>query len=149
MESDIFVPTFDPGGVRELIVFYWGPHDDIVSIHINERRAALTVEVDGGIYLREVDGDIVGMEVHGFGRAFPRTPALSRVTIPAIAELEAFACRKLGETPDGGFEVRAAAKALPLTTQMLTFVIGHALATHEAELRAERAGVVHAYLAAS
>ena len=149
MEPDITEPTFDPASIRELIVFYWGADDDIVSIHINERRAAMTVEVDGGIHLREADGDVIGVEVHGFSRAFPRNPALSRVTIPAIAELEAFACRKLDEGDDAGFEVCAAADALPLTTQMLIFVVGHALATNDAELRAERAGVVHAYLAAS
>lgn len=32
---------------------------------------------------------------------------------------------------------------------MLIFVIAHALAAHEAELRAERAGVAHAFVAAS
>lgn len=136
MESDARMPTFDPRSIREIIFSYWDRHDDIASIHINERRAAFTIEGDHGIYLREADGEIVGMDVHDFRRAYPHCAALSRVALPAIAEIEAFAGRELGER----FEVRATAEQLPLTTQMLIFVIAYALSTHEAELRAEVAG---------
>ena len=145
MESDAPMPTFDPRSIREIIFRYWDRHDDIASIHINERRAAFTIEGDHGIHLREADGDIVGVDVHDFGRAYPRSAALSRVALPAIAEIEAFAGCNLDES----FEVRTPAEQLPRTTQMLIFVIAHALAAHEAELRAERAGVAHTFLAAS
>lgn len=131
METHVLTPTFDPQSIRVIAFSYWGRDDDIASIHINERRSAFTIEVDGGIYLREADGNVVGMEVHGFSRAFADSTVLSRVTIPAIAEIEAFAGSKLKER----FDIRAAADELPLTTQMLIFVIAHALATHEAELR--------------
>ena len=131
METGLLSPTFDAQSVREIVFSYWGKHDDIASIHINERRAAFTIEGDHGVQLREADCEIVGMDVHDFGRAYPRCAALSRVAIPAIAEIEAFAGREFDER----FEVRATAEQLPLTTQMLIFVIGYALATHEAELR--------------
>ena len=135
METHVLAPTFDPQSIRVIAFSYWGRDDDIASIHINERRSAFTIEVDGGIYLREADGNVVGMEVHGFSRAFADSTVLSRVAIPAIAEIEAFAGSKLEES----FDIRATAEELPLTTQMLIFVIAHALATHEAELRAEYA----------
>ena len=136
METGLISPTFDAQSVREIVFSYWGKHDDIASIHINERRAAFMIEGDHGIHLREADGEIVGMDVHDFGRAYPRCAALSRVAIPAIAEIEAFAGCELDER----FEVRATAEQLPRTTQMLIFVIGYALATQEAELRIEVVG---------
>ncbi|MYD65499.1 MAG: DUF2283 domain-containing protein [Chloroflexi bacterium] len=136
METSAPTPTFDPRSIREIIFFYWDRRDDIASIHINERRAAFTIEGDHGIHLREADGEIVGMDVHDFSRAYPHCPALSRVALPAIAEIEAFAGQKL----DQSVEVRATPEQLPLTTQMLIFVIAYALANHEAELRAEVAG---------
>ena len=145
MKTDVVTPTFDPHSVEAIVFSYWGRDDDVASLHINERHAAFTIEGDHGIHLREADGDIVGVEVHDFSRAYPRSPALSRVAIPAIAEIEAFAGCKLDES----FEVRATSEQLPKTTQMLIFVIAHALAAHEAELRAERAGVAHAFVAAS
>lgn len=137
MESDARMPTFDPRSIREIIFFYWDRHDDIASIHINERRAAFMIEGDHGIHLREADGEIVGMDVYDFGRAYPRCAALSRVAIPAIAEIEAFAGRELDER----FEVRATPQQLPLTTHMLIFAIAYALGAHEAELHAELAGM--------
>ena len=136
METDVLTPTFDPQSIHAIVFSYWGQDDDIACIHINERRSAFTLEVDGGIYLREDGGKVVGVEVHEFSRAFAGSTALSRVTIPALTELKAFA----GRTLDESFEVRGTAKELPRTTQMLIFVIARALATHEAELRAEHAG---------
>ena len=112
-----------------------GANDDIACIHINERISAFTLEVDGGIYLREDGGKVVGVEVHEFSRAFAGSTALSRVTIPALTELKAFA----GRTLDESFEVRGTAKELPRTTQMLISVIARALATHEAQLHADAA----------
>ena len=138
METEVLTPTFDPQTTHAIVFSYWGRHDDIACIHINERRSAFTLEVDGGIYLREDGGNIVGMELHEFSRAFAGSTALSRVTIPALAELKAFA----GRTLDESFEVRGSAEQLPRTTQMLIFVIAHALATHEAELRAEHANAL-------
>ena len=67
------------------------------------------------------------------------------MTIPALTELKAFA----GRTLDESFEVSGTAEELPRTTQMLTFVIAHALATHEAELRAEHAGAARTLAAGS
>ena len=145
MKTDMATPTFDPQSIDAIVLSYWGKDDDIASIHINERHTAFTIEGDHGIHLREADGDIVGVEVYDFSRAYPRSRALARVAIPAIAEIEAFAGHKLDES----FEVRATAEQLPKTTQMLIFVIAYALAAHEAELRAERAGVARAFVAAS
>ena len=139
METDVPTPTFDPQMIRAIIFSYWGRDDDIACIHINERRSAFTLEVDGGVYLREDGGNVVGIEVHGVSRAFAGSKTLSRVSIPALTELKAFA----GRTLDESFEVRGTAEELPRTTQMLIFVIAHALATHEAELRAEHAGAAH------
>ena len=102
METDVLTPTFDPQTIREIIFSYWGRDDDIACIHINERRSAFTIEVDGGIYLREDGGNVVGIEVHAFSRAFAGSRALSRVTIPALMELKAFA----GRTLDESFDVR-------------------------------------------
>ena len=134
METDVLTPTLDPRSIREIIFSYDNEYD-LAWFHINERRAAFTLEVDGGIYLRQDEGDVVGMEVHDFSRAFADNIPLARATVPAIAEIEAFAGRKLDES----FEMRATADQLPTTTQMLVFVIAHALATHEAELRANPA----------
>ena len=135
METDVLTPTLDPRSIREIMLSYDNEYD-LAWFHINEPRSAFTLEVDDGIYLREDDGDVVGMEVHDFSRAFADNISLARATVPAIAEIETFAGRKLDES----FEMRATAEQLPTTTQMLVFVIAHALATHEAELRAEHAG---------
>ena len=135
MKTDVLTPTFDPQSIRSIVFWYWGRDDDIACIHINERRSAFTIEVDGGIYLREDGGNIVGMELHEFSRAFVGSTALSRVAIPALAELKVFAGRALDES----FEVRATAEQLPRTTQMLISVIADALVAHEAHLHADAA----------
>ena len=135
MDTHPPLPTFDPESIRTILFSYWGPRDDIAFFHINERRAALTEEGDHGIHLREADGNVVGMELHDFSRAFPRSEALSRVARPAIAELAAFAGRPLDEELD----ISAAAEQLPLTTHMLCFVIAHTLGALEVELREARA----------
>lgn len=140
METDVLTPTFDPGTIHEIVFSYWGKDDDIACIHINERRSAFTIEVDGGIYLREDGGKVIGLEVHEFSRAFAGSPTLSAVVIPAIAEVETLSGGRLDES----FEVQAAVEELPLTKAMLVVVIEHALGAHKAELRAELAGTVRA-----
>ena len=137
-------PSLDPQDIRE-IEFSYDAEYDLAWFHINERRSALTLEVEGGIYLRYDGCDVVGMELHGLRQAFLVMSPFARVFAPAVRELEAFASGALDEDID----VRATAEELPLTTQMLIFVIAHALATHEAELRAEYAGAARTLAAGS
>lgn len=123
-------PSLDPQDIHE-IEFSYDAEYDLAWFHIDERRSALTLEVEGGIYLRYDGCDVVGVELHGLRQAFLVVSPFARVFAPAIREIEAFA----GGALDEDIDVRATADELPLTTQMLIFVIAHALATHESELR--------------
>jgi uncharacterized protein YuzE len=139
-------PQFNLEGLRAL-VFSYDPEDDVAFLHIDEPRAAVTVEVDDAWYVRLADSEVVGMELHGLRRVFLSTPFFSRVFQPAIAELEAHAGAELFQGGGEEIVVRGTVEQLPKTTHLLILMIGQALAKYEGLQKAELAAAGRVFFA--
>jgi hypothetical protein len=120
--SSVVSPRIDIEGI-ERVVFAYDTEDDIVYLHIGAPRPALTVEAGDGWNLRMADGEIVGLELHGFCRAVLSTTFFAHVTKPAIKELEQLG----GASFNDGLSVQGSIEELPKTTRLLILMIGFAV----------------------
>jgi hypothetical protein len=123
----------DLDGVTRLRFDYDG-EDDIALFHVGGPRPAVTEDVGDGWYLRLVDDEIAGLELHGLRRRLLTTPFYARLFRPAIRELEQLS----GQTIEADrLVVDAAPEAVPMTTRLLLLLVGQALTRLETIQRAE------------
>ena len=127
-------PDFDIDGFERLL-FNYDAMGDIAYLHVDEVRAAVTVDVDDAWYVRLAGNEVVGLELHGLRRIFLSNPFFSKVFTPAIRELEEFTGTQLF-SGDADFTAQGSTVELPKTSHLLIFMVGQALARYEAMQRA-------------
>ncbi|MFN8507966.1 MAG: hypothetical protein U0547_10425 [Dehalococcoidia bacterium] len=118
--------TLDLNGLRD-VTFRYDEECDVASVFLGEPREAITEEAGDGWYIRETDGAISGLELHGFRERFLAEPFHAGVTAPVISELEEAAGHSLRE----GIAISAPAEALPATARWFVLVLGEAAARFE------------------
>lgn len=109
------------------LTFLYDEESDIASVFIGKPRDAITEEAGGGWYLRESDGEVSGLELHGLVEHILIEPFYADVTTPVLRELEAHAGHPLAE----GLSIHAPVEALPRTTRWFILMLGAAAARHE------------------
>ncbi|MCC6387916.1 MAG: hypothetical protein IT302_11100 [Dehalococcoidia bacterium] len=118
--------SLDLDGLRD-VTFRYDEECDVASVFLGEPREAITEEAGDGWYIRETDGAISGLELHGFRERFLSEPFHAGVTAAVISELEEAAGRLLAQ----GIAITAPAEALPATARWFVLVLGEAAARFE------------------
>lgn len=130
MTTGAATPHLDAEGVRSLC-FSYEAEDDIALLHVGEPRPAVTFDLGGGWHLRvdDDDGEVVGMELHGWRQFFLDAPSRVSAVVPAMREVEAFTGRTLREN----IVAVATVEQLPATARLLIDMISEAIALYEVE----------------
>jgi len=126
-------PSVDLQGLKR-ITFGYDRKYDVAVFHLGVPQTANTDEVDDSWYLRNVDDEIVGLELHGLKRILRATPAHSMMFKPVAHEIEAVTGLSFDRE-----DIRAegSVQELPCTTQFLLILIGRSIEKYETMRQAE------------